>query len=69
MPLKTYTVHDYATGKAVAEIYMRKPQFQRYLYSSDSHGVVTREQLLSFGCEMVWSETSDDYKSFYLMEQ
>ncbi len=66
--MNTYTIHDYATGTAIGEIMMTPRQFADYTSSTGDEGVITVADLVSYGCEIVWSDVPEQSCSVYLME-
>lgn len=66
--MNTYTIHDYATGTAIGEITMTSRQFAAYTSSTGEEGVITVADLLSYGCEIVWSDVPEHSCRVYLME-
>lgn len=65
---QTMTIHDYATGKAIGEIYMPARQAAAYIRESGDTGVITVADLVSYGCEIVWSDVPEHSCRVYLME-
>ena len=54
--MNTYKIHDYETGKAIGEITMTSRQFAAYTNSTGEDGVITVADLVSYGCEIVWTD-------------
>lgn len=66
--MNNYTIMDYATGKAIGEVTMTTRDFASYEKSSGDEGVITVETLLTYGCEIVWSDVPDHSCRVFLME-
>ena len=63
----TYTIHDYATGAAIGEIYLDQQQFAQYKrWSQQPEGLMPKSDLLALGAEIVWSDVPTDDCTIYL---
>ena len=67
MKTATYTIHDYATGKAVGEVTMATSEFSKYAASTGEEGVITAREVSLMG-DVVWSDVGGPNDSVYLME-
>lgn len=66
--MSTYTIHDCNTGSAIGEIVMSSRQWQSYTSSTGDEGVITVADLVSYGCDITWSDVPDHSCRVYLME-
>lgn len=67
MKTATYTIHDYATGKAVGEVTMTTSEFGKYVAATGAEGVITAREVSLMG-DVVWSDVGSPDDSVYLMD-